>query len=227
MCAPMRNAYLPLALTAGVLLASSCGHETPASKPVTEAEAQAFGTTYSAAILQQNVPAATAKFDWDPLSVRASQGTGRITIFIFRAALKKQSANTFTQATTQTVRGGDMSLLRVRSTSDGVVAVLRVITASKGVNSHEILLKRGTDGVVRAVDVLLYSSGGYLSESLREFYLANSKTTLPSILNGQPSPFMAHVGEYHDFYARMREGKYQQAEAIYKALPPELRKQKG
>jgi hypothetical protein len=232
----MRARLLSLLLTAGALLSIACGREAPAPKPVNEAEARAFGSAYRRAVLMPDVSGATAKklaipdaaslFDWNAVIERASDGTGPITGLLLRAALRKLSAQGVVASTARNLSGGDISLLHVRKTENGMLVVMRLINMSGGVDYQEIPLQRGPDGVVRAVDLLTYSSGAYWSEASREFFLANTKTILPNLLNGRTTPLVEHMAEYREFYAQLRDGHYQKAEEIYHKLPAELREQR-
>jgi len=222
----MRRATLLTAVLATFLAA--CGKDAP--KPVSDSEARQFAAAFSAAIEQPNVEKAAAMFDWDALADRSGQGLDAWHSMLLRRSVRQRSPRRFVTALVDAVhRGGDFRLLHVRASKGETTALMRLIMFNRSVNYHEMLLRRGDDGIVRAADVYVYSVAENLSDSFREDYRANEmgRNWFVDMMAGDKSPLQANILEYRAMIAAVDAHDYKRAENAYQTLPPELRRQKG
>src|SRR5260221_645133 len=160
----------PLASTARSAPPSACcsRQREPGTTPATSRRSTSVSCTHPPAIPKPNVGKAAAMFDWDAVAERAGEGVEPGHSFLLRQVLRKLSARVFATSLSDSARAGDFQLLHVRTANGETTALMRLIMSNKSVNYYEMLLRRGDDGIVRAVDVYVFSSGAYTSEVFRE-----------------------------------------------------------
>lgn len=226
-----------------VLVALACQKEkkvaaasmvAPAAAPAaipTDDEALRFAQTYIDAIYKPNVPKAAVMIDWELLLERATAGEGINDEWrrgFIRGAARQ--GHTFVGNIVKAIEdGGTLKLLRVRTTNGEKRVVLRLLMPESGVNYHEMLLARGSDGVVRARDVYIYASGEHMSETMNRLYLmaAASNPSLLARLSGKKHPFVQSAQDYRTMMEKVRDGDPHGAIAIYRRLPESLRRDKA
>lgn len=149
---------------------------------------------------------------------RRDFGTGVKKTFSFGSAIAKEIEST-----------GSYELLRVRPVQGKQRALFRLISPG-GVNYHDMELAPARDGKgQRVVDVFIFLSGEWLSETLRRGFLpvmAHEKRALGSMTSAQ-SAYIDSLPRITELSTAVRNGDHARVLAVYRALPPEVQKDRN
>jgi hypothetical protein len=147
----------------------------------------------------------------------------------FGAGVKKTF--NFGTAIAKEIEGaGSYELLRVRQVGGKQRALFRLISAS-GVNYHDMELAPARDGKGhRVVDIFIFLSGEWLSETIRRGFLpvvAHEKRGALDRMTGAQSAYIESLPRITELSTAMRDGDHARVLAIYRALPPEVQKDRN
>jgi tetratricopeptide (TPR) repeat protein len=123
-------------------------------------------------------------------------------------------------------QSGSYELLRVRAVKGKQRALFRLISPS-GVNYHDMELEPTRDGKgQRVVDIFIFLSGEWLSETMRRAFLpvvAHEKRGA----GGAQNAFMDNLPKITELSTAVRNHDHARVLAIYKTLPPEVQKDRN
>jgi hypothetical protein len=128
-------------------------------------------------------------------------------------------------------QGGSLSFLRTRQSHGRRVILFRLIQPIEvgGVNYLEFVPGRTPGGQIRAVDIYVYASGEFLSETWRRTLLPmiadQSRTIVEKLVTGEQD-YVRDLPQIGRGMKLLNEGKPKESLAIFKQLRPETRKQK-
>ena len=217
------------------LIACNFEKKAPAAPKLvspSEADARAFAEQFIENVNGSNVARASAMVDWDTLLARATadtSGSPRFRAGFIKGAKSNESLASYVQQLSKTVdSGAKLRLLRVRGDEGGRSALIRILHPTGGVNYHEMLLTEER-GVVRAADIYIYASGEYMSDTMRRLYKMASTSEQPLIdrLLRKKHPFLQTATMYKDMAEKTANGQHAAAVALFKSMPPDLRKEKS
>ena len=123
--------------------------------------------------------------------------------------------------------GGTYQFLRIRENPKR--ALFRLVSGEGALNYHELELVRTPSGAVGVQDVYVYTTGEYLSETVKRIYLsgvAQANRGFLERLQGKDELLIKHLEEVQTMSQAMQSGEGAKALSIYRALPPELQRQK-
>lgn len=123
--------------------------------------------------------------------------------------------------------GGSYTLLSLRDVDGRPQALFRLITMD-GVNYHDLLLERGERS--RIVDIFVHSNGEWISQLVRRGFLpvASRFGDLPNDgARDADTLYLAHVQEILTMIGYYREGRYDEALAVFDGLPGPLKKNRN
>jgi tetratricopeptide (TPR) repeat protein len=122
-------------------------------------------------------------------------------------------------------QSGSYELLRVRAVKGKQRALFRLISPS-GVNYHDMELEPTRNGKgQRVVDIFIFLSGEWLSETMRRAFLpvvAHEKRA-----GGAHSAFIDNLPKISELSTAVRQGNHARVLAIYETLPPEVQKDRN
>jgi hypothetical protein len=123
-------------------------------------------------------------------------------------------------------QSGSYELLRVRAVKGKQRALFRLISPS-GVNYHDMELEPTRNGKSqRVVDIFIFLSGEWLSETMRRAFLpvvAHEKRGA----GGAERAFIDNLPKITELSTAVRKGEHARVLAIYKTLPPEVQKDRN
>jgi hypothetical protein len=123
-------------------------------------------------------------------------------------------------------QSGSYELLRVRKVKGKQRALFRLISPS-GVNYHDMELEPTRNGKSqRVVDIFIFLSGEWLSETMRRAFLpvvAHEKRGA----GGAERAFIDNLPKITELSTAVRKGEHARVLAIYKTLPPEVQKDRN
>ncbi|MCO4770609.1 MAG: hypothetical protein KDA24_11315 [Deltaproteobacteria bacterium] len=125
--------------------------------------------------------------------------------------------------------GGGFKYLGAKNDHSGEWAVFRLLPAAGGFNHISFLLHKDPQGVVRAKDFLILSSGELASALSRRLILpmaADANKNLLQKMVGKESLLVTHVEDMHRIQQAMAAQNPTEGLAIYATLPKELREDK-
>jgi tetratricopeptide (TPR) repeat protein len=127
-------------------------------------------------------------------------------------------------------KGGSYTLLRTREFEGRRSALMRLIFEDGSVNYHEFVLHRSSDGQVVTEDIYIYLSCEMLSKTFRRMllvFLADPKKGIAAQLKEADEFYLKNMNEVIKLSTAMKNGKNEEALAIFRKLPPELQKDKS
>jgi hypothetical protein len=198
-----------------------------------EEEARRFAEEFLEAVSKPNPTRASAMIDWDLLLARATAdttGDPRFLAGFLKGAKKTTSTSAYANKLAATVQqGAQISLLRIRGDEGGRSALIRILPAGGGVAYNELLLTRHESGVVRAADIYVYSTGEYMSDSMKRMYrfAVAGEPTLMQRLQQKKNPAVQLARMYKEMSENVASGRHAAAVAVFKRMPPELRREKS
>jgi hypothetical protein len=188
----------------------------PASPSISAADAEVFARAFAAAISGCDPEAVNAMLDLEELGERVAAGR--------RLPVTREQATAKLAATLCAKLGDEVhyQLLRLRIVDGQHRPLFRLLDdADDGVNYHELALAKGADGVIRAVDIYVYVTGEYLSESLGAVY----EGLMVSAEQG--SSFAGMGATMKQARELVAAGRHDEARAALAALPAALRATKA
>jgi hypothetical protein len=227
---------VPFALALSLIACNFAAKKAPAAPKLvapTAEEAQRFAGEFMEAVSKPNVTRASMMIDWDVLLGRAladTQGSSQFRAGFIKGAKEKSQTSSYVQQLANAVaQGGKISLLRVRGDEGGRSALLRVVLPNGGVTYNEMLLTRDDKGVVRAADVYGYATAEYMSDTLKRMYKfgAGSEPTFIERLQKKKNPMVKMAQMYKEMAEKTASGQNEEAVALFRRMPPELRKEKS
>jgi len=206
----------------------------PESIPSKE-ECQAFAETFLSTLKAGDIAAVNKLFDWDEVFRRSTEGVDVPEEYRndFIEGARSQLDNPqgiVGQIVTAIKEGGGYKLLRVRETQGRPHALFRIIMVNTGVSYHEFPLQRGEDGSVRATDALLYSSGEYISDTLRRLFIGAAASSHPDLkIEGDElgGDFVRGIPTMTRMTTSLAQGQPGDTLAAFTELPPALQKDKS
>jgi tetratricopeptide (TPR) repeat protein len=235
----MLRSIVRLAALAVCLFALACNFTekkadgAPALVAPSAAEAKTFADEFIGAVSASDVPRASAMVDWDVLLARATAGTSAPARFhagFIKGAKGTAASSSYARQLSATVaQGAKISLLRVRGDEGGRSALIRILQPNGGVTYNELLLAKNDAGKVHAADVYTYATGEYMSDTLKRMYkfAVASQPTFMERLQKKKNPVVQNARLYQEMSTLVTSGQHQQAVALFKRMPPELRKEKS
>jgi hypothetical protein len=183
-----------------------------------------------------NRAAFTAQIDWDALfdASLVNLALSDQQLQEFKKGLKS-SIDSDTGFAAQLVKnsqqGGKFDFLRTRRNHGRQVVLFRMIQPSEtgGVGYFEFVPKRFADGKIRAVDLYVFSTGEFISTTLRHALLPViadlSRNFLSKLVIGEQA-YVKDFPKLTNVTALINQGKMQEALAIIKGMQPETQKMK-
>lgn len=207
-----------------------------AKGPLADADYRAFAKAIESAIASGKQSAFDALIDWDSLFKTMAAGLD------MTATMREQVLGELRQEVTnesgitgQLVKnsknGGTFHFLRTRQSRGRQVVLFRMVRpiSEGGFNYFEFVPARSPDGVIRAVDLYVYASGEFFSETLRRALLpliaSQSRSFIDKLLTREKD-YVQDFPQVVSATQLMNQGKPAEALAIYKKLRPETLKNK-
>jgi hypothetical protein len=166
-------------------------------------------------------------FDADAMFDRAFKGieSSEESKSGYRSGVKK----TFNlgQKTAEAIAGkGAFKFLGLRSVGGQQRALFRMVVGGN-FNYHEYLLEAGPKGV-RPVDMYIYLSGEWFSETMRRMYLTflSSEPGVLAKALGRDNEFVTHLPKLQKMQALRAQGKPAEGLKLFATLPASLQKEK-
>ena len=122
-------------------------------------------------------------------------------------------------------KGATYRFLRIKPDGHRRLAVFRLLLSAGGVNYHEMQLAAGTGGEVHIRDIYVYTSGRWLSESIRRSMLLEEGLQKPAwqaAVNGLEKQLVQNTVTLKKLEQEIEEGRFQSALDEYGLLPPDL-----
>lgn len=226
----------PLVLCLAMLGCNFAEKKAPAAPDLvapSAEEAKKFADEFIATVSSADAKAASSMIDWDVLLARATAGTTgspRFRAGFIDGAKKSTETSSYTrQLVSQLSQGARISMLRVRGDEGGRSVLLRILQPGGGVGYNELLLTKGEDGKVRAADVYVYATGEYFSDTMKRMYkfAVASEPTFMERLKRKKNPVVQMAEMYKQMGEKVGTGQNEEAVALFKRMPPDLRKEKS
>ncbi|HQW44408.1 MAG TPA: hypothetical protein PLX74_09525 [Chitinophagaceae bacterium] len=199
-----------------ILLATSC---QPKQKPVTADEAKIFAQKLESSLERRNpdfMDEAIAKTEFFK---KAGLGSGK-EARSFGAGLE-QSMKMGSAIIKSISKKGTYQLVKQYEKNNAQYALFRLYDDGS-LNYHDIELTR-SDGNVKIADIYIYTSGEYLSETIKGLFL-QMKDLVDKKGTSLQDQWIKKLPEMRKL---MNEGKYDEASAIYKSLPADVQKMRA
>jgi len=125
-------------------------------------------------------------------------------------------------------RGASYRLLRLLPAGGEVRLLFRLVNGDRGVNYHDLRVRRMGDGEVRIGDGLIYAMGENLSDMYRRFLLETAGAEKPVLdrLNAPQSEFVKNLPAIRRIHLLQVQGKLREAYDAFRELPSGLRGEK-
>ena len=207
---PSRSISIPLVTLLLALLAGSARAET----------AQAFAQRVAAAAQRGDGSALDDAIDVDAMLARTYRGLGASAKARREFAQGvKQSFNFGARVAEEIAGSGSYELLRVRPVKGKQRALFRLISPS-GVNYHDMELAPAAGGKgLRVVDIFVFLSGEWLSETMRRAFMLVVAHDRSDSLSPAQSAYVASLSRISEMSTALREGDHARVLAIYDTLP--------
>jgi hypothetical protein len=207
-----------------------------ATGPLSESDYRAFAKALETAAATGNQSDFDALIDWDAVFKRMSTGwnmteSARQQNFEGLRQGLAEGGGLTGRLVNNSKNGGTLTFLRTRESHGRKVVLIRMIQPIEqgGFAYFEFVPDRSADGKVRASDIYLYSSGEFISESLRRAMLPliteQSRSFLDKLLTGEKA-YMKDSPRLGEAARLSKAGKPAEALAILKGLSPETQKLK-
>jgi hypothetical protein len=215
---------------------STSSGEAEAEPPITEEESSQFAEALTKAVRAKDSAALAALIDWDGLFDAATAGLNvpekareRINSDL-RGNAKNPGA--LSQRVLEFAeRGASYSFLRRHCVEGRDRLLFRlVLPEGTGVNYHDVVLDRRTDGRVKGSDIYIYTSGEFLSQTARRAYLLALVRIVEAPqarLQGIEREYVQHFVKVTTMNRLAQTGDYQQVLTLYDQLPPGLQQDKN
>jgi tetratricopeptide (TPR) repeat protein len=202
----------------------------------TDEECQQFAKSLEQIVQSGDLTAFNNVVDWDAILEKATSGFPGV----------EKARRQFIAGVKQTVghrtgigwailgevaKGGSYKFLHVHTQYDQKRVLFRFLLAGQqGVNYHDFILVRQSDGKIRAVDLYIFLSAEMLSTAIRRGFIpvvAEASKSVLAKLTGAESEYVKHAKVIAQMPNAVVSGNYQQALEIYRRLPPALQKDKN
>lgn len=205
------------------------------NEPITEEEAQLFAEKFIDGAIRNDGAAVNAIFDWSALTDRCMEGTGitgKLLTDAKKGMLSKlETENSFLNQVHQAIsQGGSYRLLRVHEVDGRRRALVRLMVPEGGVNYHDFVLSKGSNGQCRGIDVHLFLSGEFLSTTMKRMMLVltgGQDRGLLGRLTGQNQLLVKHQNEVLSMINAVQARNFPEAVRVYKTLPENLQHEKS
>jgi hypothetical protein len=214
----------------------SVGQGRVSQNQLSDEECRAYAEAVVNAIDSGNRAAFTAQIDWDSLldTVMVNMDLTDKQRQELKTGLKS-GIDSDTGLTGQLVKnsqqGGKVDFLRTRPNHGRQVILFRMIRPLQagGVGYFEFVPERSAGGKIRAVDLYVFSSGEFISTTLRHALLPvvadQSRSILSKLVTGERA-YVKDFPKLSNVTALINEGKMQEALAVIKGMQPETQKLK-
>ena len=202
----------------------------------TDEECRQFAKSLEQIVQSGDLAAFNNVIDWDAILEKATSGlpcpekTRRQFIIGAKQAMGSRMGFGWNVAQ-QVANGGSYRFLRIHSKYDQKRVLFRFLVAGQqGVNYHDFLLVRQSDGKIRAVDSYVFMSAEMLSTAIRRGFVpvvAEVSKSVLAKLTGAESEYIKHIKIVLQMSNAVVSGNSQQALEIYRRLPPVLQKDKN
>lgn len=204
---------------------------TAGASVISDAEFEDFGKSFEAKVTQQKGQALLSGLNVQKLLDRCLQGLELKPDFAMGFRLGAGGA--FSQAIGKQVDqnltdNGHYRFLRVHPVDNGKRVLFRM-GGDAGVNYHDMVLDRRSDGQLEIVDMHVAMSGELLSETLRRAVVMAAAAQQGSFLRqltGQLSDIEKSHRQIIQFNSLKAGEQYPAAMAVYKQLPPSVQADK-
>jgi hypothetical protein len=195
--------------------------------PLTDTECDAFARDVEEHFAAGDKRFFINAFDVDAMLDRLSSGKGDIAdqMRAHRAEFKK-GFEAAMNASLSKVR--TLKCIHVRRVNGEARWLCRLVTTEGGLAYGEAILAR-VQGNPRIVDMLIYTTGETMSQTLDRLYLlpaVESQTTFVDRLVGHQPDIVKYFSEWSQLPVLNANGKHAEVIGIYAKLPPDLQKEK-
>lgn len=190
--------------------------------------AQAFAQRIAAAVQSGNGTALDDAIDVDALLERTYRGldASEHSRREFAAGVK-QSFAFGGMISKELEQAGSYELLRVRAVKGKQRALFRLISTS-GVNYHDMELAPAPGGKgQRVVDIFIFLSGEWLSDTMRRAFMTVVANEKSESMTPAQRAYVASLPRITELSAAVRNREHARVLSIYKALPPEVQKDRN
>jgi tetratricopeptide (TPR) repeat protein len=201
-----------------VIAAGNARAETP----------QAFAQHIAAAVQSGDGAALDRAIDLDAMLERTYRGLGASEKSRREfAAGVGQSFNFGAMLAREVTQAGSYKLLRVRAVKGKQRALFRLVSSS-GVNYHDMELAPAADGKSqRVVDVFIYLSGEWLSDTMRRAFMTVLAHEKGDGMSSAHRAYIASLPRIAELSTAMRNNEHARVLAIYTTLPAEVQKERN
>lgn len=226
-------AKVPAAAPAVTAAAES---QTPVWQTPTDEECRQFAKSLEQIVQSGDLAAFNNVVDWDAILDKATSGFPGIEKARrqFTAGVKQTMGSRTGlgwNVAQQVTNGGSYRFLRIHSKYDQKRVLFRFLLAGQqGVNYHDFVLVRQSDGKIRAVDLYIFLSAEMLSTTIRRGFVpvvAEVSKSVLAKLTGAENEYIKHIKIVSQMSNAVVSGNSQQALEIYRRLPPVLQKDKN
>jgi tetratricopeptide (TPR) repeat protein len=200
----------------------------------TDEQCHEFAKALAEALASEDAAAVNRLVDQDAILDRATAGIEisvakkRGFVTGAKSALNGPN-NLLSQISAQANKGKNYKLLRIHTVGEQKRALFRLLSEAAGVNYHDFVLVRQSDGKVRAADVYFVLAAEMLSQNIRRGYIAlaaeESRSVLDKLTKAE-GDLVKHIGKVQQMSKSARSAP-QEALTIYRQLPDSLQKDKN
>ncbi|MFM9965892.1 MAG: hypothetical protein ACKV2Q_32320 [Planctomycetaceae bacterium] len=205
---------------------------SPAAVP-SDAECQQVATEFVAKLKAGDPSAMNQFLDIDALMERVTTGIDADASFRmnFIKGAKQSGLSALGQQITKAINeGGDYIYLRTHVTDGGKRVLFRLTLPGGGVNYHDMLMERQSNGQTKAVDMYVLLSAELISTTMRRAYLAGvagqNRNLIERLTQGE-SEFVRNLPLFLEITQATQAGQHQKSLDAYQKLPDSLKRDKN
>lgn len=250
---PVFMVFHPLALISIIMLSICVGCQKADSPPnsnsevgtsqkimagtqPTDEECQAFANSFIAALEVGDLNQINDLINWNAILDRAISGipSKKSLVDGFRQGFLqsvKGPAGVAGQIIQQLQLGGEYTDLRIHDVNGEKRVLFRFLLGNDGgINYHDMILAKDQQGQVRAVDIYVFLSAEFMSQSFRRAFIplaAEGSKSIFARLTQSENDFVKHIDKIHEMANLLRTGQYVGVDRIYRTLPESLQREKS
>lgn len=198
--------------------------------PISDDECRAFARSLEQAVATSDAAAIQRLLNFNAILDKSLDGIDlpENTQAEFRRGAMS-SAPSFANQVLSQAKTGSYSYLRTMEADNGGRQVLLRLKAEAGLNYHRFDLIRNQAQQVVSGDVYFFSSGEYVSTTMKRLLLplvASANRSIIDRMTGADSALMKNLPKFQQLQQAQKMGQHSRVVQLYKSLPEELRVEK-
>ena len=201
--------------------------------PITAEECVAFGKQLEVLIQNRDIRAVNALIAWNAMLERAVDGvkaSDKLHDSFVNGFMKElqRTGGMGSDICNAARQGGSYKVLRVHQ-ADGAPRILArfILANDAGINYHDLVLAKSTDGQLRIIDVYVFATGELLSTTFRRGYLPIVANENPDQLSDWEKSYTQNLPTIQQMAKQLEEGNAAESLATFDSLPDELKSDKN